>query len=81
MAIVIRSDFPEIIGLPVDVALDSRVIDGRFCWRAQASKKLVCENYATGLPMTSDWFYAPDSDLRPITGLPVDEGIHDEVVA
>jgi hypothetical protein len=79
MAIIIKSDFPDLIGLPVDVTTDSTDFYGEFCWVVRASRPIPCWNETTGRDDIAAEIAVPDACLRPISGLPVDEEVTDEV--
>jgi hypothetical protein len=75
MALIIKSDFPELIGLPVEVTTESADFYGEFCWVVKASRPIPCWNESTGLDDIANEIAVPDSCLRPITGLPDSESI------
>lgn len=81
-AYITKSDFPELIGLPVAVFSES-VVDAElgFCWRVHASRRVPVWDDKHKRETVSSAFAVPDAHLRPISGILVGEDMRDEVVA
>jgi hypothetical protein len=80
LAIIIASDFPEEIGMVVEVLPDSLVDEEfGFCWHIRAKRPVACWDPATGKDVFNSEFCVPDSDLRPVTGLPVHDEVTDDI--
>lgn len=80
MAVVIKSDFPELIGLPVDVpgeSVDHPVLG--FCWVVRLQRPMLCWDFLRQCNTYDDVLAVPDYCLRPITGLPLHDDRLDEV--
>lgn len=82
MAIVIRSDYPEMIGMPVDVTSESVMFPALgFCWVVNTPRPIHCWNFNEQRDELGQTIAVPDDALRPITGLPVHDEQLDEVTA
>ncbi|KVE43621.1 hypothetical protein [Burkholderia sp. BDU5] len=81
LAYVAKSDMPEALGLPVTVTEDGMQSNFGWAWVVRASSPITCWNYCTKRFVQSGEFLVPDVDLRPISGVPVTDGVSDEVTA
>ncbi|WP_416048971.1 hypothetical protein [Cupriavidus basilensis] len=85
LAFIARSDgAPENLGRIVEVvslepAWTSK--KGVVCWLVKAKSPLVGFDIRTGRKSTHTEISAPDAWLRPISGVPVHDEQHDEVIA
>jgi hypothetical protein len=82
LAYITKSDFPELIGLTVEVFAESKV-DAKlgFCWRVHASRQVPVWDDKRKRDTVSSDFAVPDAHLRPINGVPVTDDVIDEVTA
>jgi hypothetical protein len=82
LAYIVDSQFPENLGRVVDVLSGYGVFrDEGFCWNVRAKTALKGEGEIDGRIMYLRDGFIPDSCLRPIGGVPIDEEVRDEVTA
>lgn len=82
LAIITKSDFPEHIGLPVEVSGESVDFPRLgFCWVVRLQRPMLCWDYDTQRDVLHNVMAVPDACLRPISGLPVHDEQLDEVTA
>jgi hypothetical protein len=82
LAYIASCDYPQNIGMPVEVINECLNDDHLgFCWLVKASRPVPCYNRELRTDVDSSEFFMPDADLRPISGLPIDEEVTDEVTA
>lgn len=80
LAFIIASDFPEEIGMVVEVLPDS-IVDEElgFCWHIRAKRPVACWDLDAQKDVFNSEFCVPDSDLRPVTGLPVGDEVTEDL--
>ena len=79
LAILISSDIPENIGVVFEIVsldLECSAYCGEPVWNVTGPRETRC----IGGPASRDGF-ARDSNLRPISGIPMTDDVTDEVVA
>ena len=79
MALIIKSDFPELIGLPVEVTTDFADFYGEFCWVVKTSRLVPCWNFNTRKDEMGNVIAVPDACLRPISGIPMNDEVTDDL--
>ena len=85
LAIIVRSEFAEDIGTICEVMY----LCDPFEWVDAEIPEWTCKSYRIGRVVDSDTgelrlaldFDIPDAWLRPVSGLPIDEDVTDEVTA
>ncbi|WP_338935529.1 hypothetical protein [Paraburkholderia sp. 22B1P] len=76
------STFPENIGKVVEVvSAYGPFLDEGFCWNVRASMPLKGEGDIDGTVMMCTEGFIDDSQLRPISGVPMHDDVTDEVSA
>ncbi|MBN3851982.1 hypothetical protein G3N59_01190 [Paraburkholderia sp. Ac-20340] len=82
MALIVKSDFPELLGLPVDVPGETVDYPNLgFCWVVRLPRPMPCWDFDRQCDILHDVIAVPDYCLRQITGLPVHDEQLDEVTA
>jgi len=82
LAIVVKSDIPEVVGMIVEVVSGAGIQDdeGLFEWfvRPSAPSRCFLPDGSIGV---LELVGCPDAWLRPLSGLPIDEETREELTA
>lgn len=82
MAIVVQSDFPEDIGMIIEVLSESHIDwEGCYQWLTKWPSPSPTCSVETGEIVLRSETFVPDEWLRPVSGIPITDDVTDEVVA
>ncbi|TGB34383.1 hypothetical protein [Burkholderia thailandensis] len=79
LAYIVHADFPELIGLPVEVLAQGGYLDSMWWWRVRASRPVPVWNDRTKRDGMGTEFAVRDDHLRRISGLTVMDMAVEEV--